>query len=167
MKNRKLTDNFSLYEFIESSLPKQAVDLNWQHIDQFSVNLHTWESLAVELQKIRNIINLEYRQGNGGREIALKLTSAFRCKEWELIRGRTGSSQHCVGVAADIQPLNCSNSLAVEIMQWLYSRHHSRHNGWNGGFAIKQPTYTQGGIIEKIGFLHYDLRGYPARWEYL
>ena len=166
MKNRKITDNFTLYELIESSLPQQAVDLNWQHIDQFSVNISLWESLASELQKLRNIINAEFKQGNGGREIAVKLNSAFRCKEWELFRGRTGSSQHCVGAAADIQPVNCSNRLAVEIMQWLYEKHYSREHGWPGGFAMSKPVYTQGGIIERVGFLHYDLRGFPARWQY-
>jgi len=163
--NRPITRNFSLYELIESSLPSVAVKLNWQNIDQFMVNLQQWEALAHYLQTIRNMINSEFRSGNGGNEIGVHLTSAFRCRQWEIRQKRNGSSQHCVGAAADIQPSRCSNRMAVDIMQWLHQRHWPRDSGHHGGFAIKHPTYRNG-IIILTGFLHYDLRGNVARWTY-
>jgi hypothetical protein len=164
MRNRKISHNFHLYEFIEAALPPQAVELNWEHISQFKEELYL--KLASELQKIRNQVNIEFRTGNAGNEIGLRITSGFRCLEWELLRGRTGTSQHCVGAAADVQPVGCSDRMAVEIMYWLWDQHWPRQTGWPGGFAMSKPIYTQGGIIERIGFLHYDLRGQVARWEY-
>lgn len=164
--DKKLTRNFSLYELIQSSLPPVAVQLNWKHIDEFMVNYNTWIKLADHLQAIRNMINSEFRIGNGDNEIGVHITSAFRCRKWEIRQKRNGSSQHCVGAAADIQPVGCSNRLAVDIMQWLYNKHWHRDGGHHGGFAIKQPTYTQKGTITLIGFLHYDLRGHVARWTY-
>lgn len=161
--NRKLTDNFTLHEFVEARLPKQGVDLNWKHYDQF--NESEYQKLANFLQDTRSLINDNFRHLNGGREIGLTITSGFRCREWELIRGRDGTSQHCVGEAVDIQPVFCSDGLAVDIMKWLYDLDWPRETGHVGGFAVKWPTYEKG-VVKKLGFLHYDMRGFVARWTY-
>lgn len=166
MNNERLSQNFTLYEFIEAQLPAHAVKLNWQNIAEFTPKQHLYRELANDLQKIRNMINAEFRAGNGNREIGLRITSGVRCRQWELTRGRTGTNQHTVGAAADIQPVNCTQSMAIDIMYWLYTKYWPRENGWPGGFAMSKAIFTQGGIIERIGFIHFDKRPQVARWEY-
>ena len=161
--NRKLTNNFSLYEFIEAQLPPEAIALNWKHISEFKEAEYV--KLANFLQSLRNSVNQQFRAENGGREIGMRITSGFRCKAWEHLRKRSGDSQHTIGAAADIQPTNCSPELAIKIMDYLYKKYYSRTTGHFGGFAIKRPDIEKGKII-RIGFLHYDLRGWTARWEY-
>lgn len=160
--NRKITDNFSLYEFIEATLPAEAVALNWKHISEFREA--EFIKLANFLQSLRNSINQQFRAENNGNEIGLRITSGFRCKAWERLRKRSGDSQHTIA-AADVQPTNCSPQLAVKIMDHLCKKYHPRTTGHFGGFAIKRPDIENGRIL-RIGFLHYDLRGWTARWEY-
>lgn len=162
LPNLKLTANFSLYEFIEAQLPPEAVELNWQHINEMD-----WpriEQLANFLQNLRNDMNQVWRAANGGREIGIQITSGFRCKAWELIRKRPGSSQHCTA-AVDIQPTGCPPEMAAEILRY-YHKKYKTGNGWFGGLAIKDPEYDKSGRILKVGFLHFDQRGYNARWQY-
>lgn len=160
--NQKLTANFSLYEFIEATLPKEAVAMNWKHINEFREA--EFIKLANFLQSLRNSINQQFRAENNGNEIGLQITSGFRCKAWEHFRKRSGNSQHTIA-AADIQPTNCPPQLAVKIMDYFFKKHNPRTGGHFGGFAIKRPEIKDGKII-RIGFLHYDLRGWVARWEY-
>jgi hypothetical protein len=161
--NEKLTDNFWLYEFIEA-LPPKGTEMNWKHIDEFS--LSRCRMVAKQLQRRRNLINQVFKERNDGLEIGLKITSGFRCKAWEKYRKRDGNSQHTMSWAADVQPVNCSDELAVEIMQWLYKIDNPRNSdGHQGGFAIKLPTREKGNITS-IGFLHYDCRTGMARWNY-
>jgi len=161
--NRKITANFSLYEFIEAQLPNIAVDLNWKHINE--MNIRNYEFLAGFLQTLRDDINQTYQKHNNNKAINLTVTSGFRCKEWEHTRKRTGESQHCVGAAADVQPTNCSLKLSAKIMNDYYKLF-SPSTGWHGGFAIKLPEYDSKGNVLKPGFLHFDLRGSYARWTY-
>lgn len=160
--NKKLTDNFWLYEFIEANLPPEGIKMNWDNIDQFSEKEAL--KMAEFLQKIRELINIVFRDKNGNQEIGIRITSGWRCKEWELFRNRSGKSQHVI-CAADIQPTNCSNELAVEIIKYLYHVFSPRETGHKGGFAIKEPTYKDGQIVA-VGFAHFDLRKSVARWEY-
>lgn len=162
--NIKLTDHFWLYEFIEGrALPRKAIELNWKNIDQF--NIEDAREEAKFLEGIREVTNLVFQPKNGGQEIGVRINSGWRCKEWELIQGRSGKSQH-VKIASDIVPTNCSNELAVEIINHLYHIYSPRTTGHKGGFAIKKPTYTDGNIVS-VGFVHFDRRkDKNARWEY-
>jgi len=164
LPDRSLTRNFRLYEFIESALPFQAVWLNWKYINEFQE--HEYQRLAEYMQCVRNMINAEFRQGNGGNEIGIRVTSGFRCLAWEMIRNRPGTSQHTVLAAADIQPTGCRPAMAVEILAWLFQKYSPISHGHKGGFAIKNPTLDANGKILSVGFAHFDLRAQVARWEY-
>ena len=164
IEDSQVTRSFRLYEFIEASLPVLAVKLNWKHINEFKQG--EFQRLAEHLQCVRNVVNAEFRQGNGGREIGMRVTSGFRCLAWEILRGRPGTSQHTVLAAADIQPTGCPPLMAVEIIAWLNQKYGPRKTGHMGGFAIKKPTYNSQGKVVAVGFAHFDLRGYVARWEY-
>jgi hypothetical protein len=163
LPNEKLTLNFTLYEFIESQLPFQGVQMNWANISDFRKDRA--KRLCELMETKRTLINNVFRQKNGGKEIGLRFTSAFRSVEWERFRGRSGDSQHTQSWGGDVQPTNVSDELAVQILEYLYSIDNDRATGHLGGFAIKKPEYKNGKII-KIGFLHYDLRGTVARWTY-
>jgi uncharacterized protein YcbK (DUF882 family) len=104
--NNKLTKNFYLYEFIEAQMPFEAIALNWKYIENEEVQ--QIERIALEVQKLRNLINLEIKSDLGFPEIGLRITSGYRCKEWELMQKRSGNSQHVTGGAVDIQAINCS-----------------------------------------------------------
>jgi hypothetical protein len=164
--NIKLTPNFWLYEFIEASPSnnQQFKNIAWKNIGEF--NADNVIRLAQFLQSKRDYVNNMFRAENSGREIGLKITSAFRPVEWELLQKRSGNSRHTKTDAADIQPINCTPTLAVKIMKHLESIDSPLDTGHQGGFAVKHPTYDKKGNIQLIGFLHYDLRGTVARWTY-
>jgi hypothetical protein len=164
LENIQLTPNFRLYEFIEGiNLPYEAIQLNWQNIDDFS--LQKCRMIAELMQEKRAYINRVFRTKNKGKEIKIIVLSGFRCLAWERIRNRDGNSQHVQSWAADIQPDNCSDELAVEIIAHLRDKEWDIRLGHKGGFAIKEPAYKNG-QIETIGFAHYDMRPNPARWNY-
>ncbi len=163
LKNRNLSENFTLYEFIEARLPIEGVTLNWKNINEF--RQQEYMKLAQVLQDVRYTVNSAFRAENKNKDIGLLITSGFRCKAWELIRGRNGTSQHTVAAAADIQPLGCSDELSAKIMKFLYDMEWHRERGHQGGFAVKWPTY-QGGKMITRGFVHYDTRKAVARWTY-
>jgi len=159
LPDRKLTKNFSLYEFIEGQLPPQAIELNWRHLNE--MDLAKIEQAAQHAQTIRDLINQEFKSDLSHKEIGLRITSGFRCRAWELAQGRSGNSQHTIA-AYDCQPTNCSNEQAVGILAWLHNRF---KRTYVGGLAIKKPTVEKGKYT-KVGFIHFDFRGHVARWEY-
>jgi hypothetical protein len=153
--NNKLTRNFWLYEFIESKLPDEAIALNWQNINTDIVQ--NIEKIALEAQRIRNTLNANFKSDLKFPELGVRITSGYRCKEWELIRKRTGLSQHTTGGAIDLQVINCSRNQAIELQKWVYEQ----YKDWQGGLAIK---WNEG---ESIGFVHIDGRTTgAARWVY-
>ena len=164
LPNFMLTTNFSRFEVIEgTNLSRLAIELNWKNIKEYDEVRFT--KLLLQMEVVRSLINILYISDiDKNKEIGLRITSGFRCKEWELIRGRSGLGQHPLG-AVDIQPTNCGNSQAITIMKHLYNIFWPRQNGFRGGFAIAEPTYKDG-RIEKIGFLHFDNRNEIARWIY-
>lgn len=159
IQNRKLTHNFDLYEFIEGKLPKEGVAMNWKNIAQ--MDLKKIEEAAKHAQSIRDLINKEFLSDTKSPEIGLQINSGWRCREWELKQGRSGNSQHVIA-AYDAVPTNCSLSQASSIIGWLY---HRFSRSYNGGFAIKKPTF-ENGKMTLPGFVHFDFRGHMARWEY-
>lgn len=159
LENRKLAKHFSLYEFIEGKLPSEAISLNWKNIDQ--MDLDKIQEAAEHAEYIRELINKEFKSDMGASEIGLQINSGWRCKEWELIRGRSGNSQHTIA-AYDAVPINCSYKQAAEIIEWL---HYKFYRHYNGGLAIKKPK-IENGNFKSAGFIHFDFRGVKARWTY-
>jgi hypothetical protein len=156
--DRQITKNYTLYEFIEGQLPEAGKVMNWKNIAQ--MDIAAIERAAVHAQSIRDLINKEFKSYNDYKEIGLRITSGWRCKEWELHQKRSGNSQHVIA-AYDAQPINCSKMQAAEIIAWLLVR----FKNYAGGLAIKKPTFANSQIVS-VGFIHFDFRSSPARWEY-
>jgi len=162
--NILLANNFRLYEFIEAhpSNSEKFKRIAWKNIEEF--NFENSRKGASFLQSLRGYINRVFQDNNDGHEIAIRITSAFRPVEWEKLQGRSGDSIHTLSLAWDIQPVNCSLRLAVQIMKHLENIHWSLDEGHQGGFAVKRPTYNGSRII-LAGFIHYDM-GRKRRWYY-
>jgi len=158
IENRKLTSHFMLYEFLEAQMPDEAVALNWKYITEDTV--YRSEIIALELEKVRKLVNDNFKSDIGFHEIGLRITSGYRCIEWELLRDRSGNSQHTI-MAVDLQPVRCSRELAVKILHFIYVKY---NHFWSGGLAIKNPS-KQGSIL-LVGFVHLDMRDKKARWKY-
>ena len=159
IENFKLSENFTLYEFIEGiNMPEEAIELNWENIDE--LNIDEAIQIAERVQKERDYVNEVFQEENGGVEIGFAITSGFRCLEWEHSQGRSGNGMHPKSKAMDIIPINVNKKLGDKIIKHLYTRNKSRQNGWYGGFAIKEPT------PKSVGFVHYDNRREVARWMY-
>ncbi len=163
LPNKKLSPHFSRWEIIEgAALPREAIKMNWDNIKQYSDE--PFEPLLEDMEAIRSLINILYKTHNRGREIGMRVTSGWRCRQWELQRGRSGNSQH-VRAAIDFQPSNCSDQLAVEIMSRMHEIFWAREDGYPGGYAIAYPK-RHGNVLKTLGFLHFDRRGQVARWKY-
>jgi len=147
----KLTANFSLNEFIDGEMPKEAIKMNYDLIsDEQRKNIGL---IAEELQKLRDKTKAEF----GSKFTGFKITSGLRQKAWELKQKRSGNSQHVKGWAVDFQPI-CSNEDYLIIFYWVFKQ----LENFNGGVAQKKPNLKAG----LKGFIHLDLRGSRARWEY-
>ena len=153
--NHKLTPHFTLFEYVEGTLPQRAIDLNWKNIAQCDLNKAIL--LLQKIEQVRADINANFVTDNPqGGEIGLNITSGWRCKEWELLQGRSGNGQHPIA-AVDVVPSNVSKKLSGEIMAYLEKKY---WRTWGGGFAIKKPTSIT------TGFAHFDNRADKARWYY-
>jgi uncharacterized protein YcbK (DUF882 family) len=134
----KLTANFKLEEFLESdfySEDQQAKVLK-SYEQNKSVLLPAIKNLAIQLQVLRDHLN-----------IPIVINIAYRPEWYELSRGRSGTSQHCLGLAADI-----SSSLpTIKVREAIEQ-------------LIKEGKMDQGGIGKYSTFVHYDTRGVKARW---
>lgn len=162
--NKNLTKNIKLYEVIGgATVPPEGNALAWRHIAEF--NEARMQVICNRVQEVSDLVNSTFKVRNGNKRITFIVGSGFRPRAWELLRNRSGASRHVQSDALDVIPGNCSARLAVEIIQWLNTRYSPVVGGWNGGFAIKEPTY-KGKRIIKIGFAHFDNRGVVARWTY-
>ena len=147
----KLTANFSLQEFIDGEMPKEAIKMNYDLIcEEQKKNIGL---IAIELQKLRDKTKAEF----GSKFSGFKVTSGLRQKAWELKQKRSGNSQHVKGWAVDFQPI-CANEDYLIIFYWIFKQ----LENFNGGVAQKKPNLKAG----LKGFIHLDLRGSRARWEY-
>ncbi len=163
--DRKLTNNFSLYEFIEAKHNRQAVAMNWNNIHEMNIALFE-KVVAPFFQTLRHRINQNFKSDTGADQIGITITSGWRCVEWEVFKKRSGKGQHPIG-AGDGQPSNCSPEMAVEIIAWVKAEYWPNKTGHNGGFAIKEPTYDpKSGELIKAGFFHFDFRNGSVRWLY-
>jgi len=159
LKDKQLTENFSLYEMIEGQLPEAGKLMNWQHISEMDIDKIT--IAAKHAQKMRDLINANFKSDTGAAEIGYKITSGWRCRAWEKHQGRSGNSQHVIA-AYDAQPSNCSMRQSSEIIGWLKKQFEA---DYKGGLATKLPSFSKGMMIT-AGFIHFDFRGTKARWTY-
>jgi len=133
---KQLTQNFKLKEFLISDF----YNFEQQKAVLKSVSypiLQNIHDLADNLQVLRSYLNQP-----------ISINIAYRPLWWELQQGRSGTSQHVKGKAADI---------VIEGMETkkIYLKIES---------LIKQGKMLQGGLGIYPTFIHYDIRNYKARW---
>lgn len=154
----RLQTNYTLHEFLEgSNMPQQAIDMNYE---QLTVEqLCKIGMIAFELQKVRDRAKARF----GDRLRGLRIVAGLRQKMWELLRDRSGNSEHVEGWAVDVQPI-CDDEDYAEIFDWIFND----NKDWFGGLA--KANYNIGKKVaikdKKYGFIHFDLRGIIARWVY-
>lgn len=148
----KLQPNYSLHEFLEgTALSKQAIDMNYELLTV--EQLCKIGMIAYKLQDLRNKTLAEF----GVKFKGFRITAGLRQKQWELMRKRSGNSQHVQGWAVDIQPI-CDVKDYAQIFNWVFKS----QSGFFGGLA-QSPFDLQ---KNSFGFIHLDLRGEVARWTY-
>lgn len=98
--------------------------------------------LVARLQALRSLV---------GRPIYIN--SGCRCKKHNAAVGGVPDSQHLFGRAADVV-LTQGGMDSIELAYLL-------------SMAKRPDLFAHGGIgvYERAGFLHLDVRGYPARWS--
>ena len=94
--------------------------------------------LAGELQKLRTYLDRP-----------IKINSAYRCESHNRAIGGVSNSQHVKGNASDV----VISSLSPKEVYTLFDKL------MDGGFI------AQGGLGLYNTFVHYDTRGYEARWS--
>lgn len=140
-RDRSLTANFTLKEFIETSTASDELKaLAWGSLTQEHV--YNAYALASRLQLIR-----DYLSWRAGEDVPLIITSGFRPKNWEHSQGRSGNSRHTNLEAADF------NSPVIDISS-IYS-------------AVETLMITGGrGLNVEQDFVHYDIRPNKVSWSY-
>lgn len=134
--NKQLTKNFKLGEFLTSKFYNRHQQRKvLQSVDyRILENIH---ELADNLQVLRDVI---------GKPISINI--GFRPKWWELEKGRSGNSKHTKGQAVDI----VVSGMTPFKVSWAIEE------------LIDEGKIKQGGLKAYNTFVHYDIRGYNARW---
>jgi len=134
--NKQLTQNFKLGEFLTSKFydKDQQKKVLKSVTHPILANIH---ELADNLQVLRDEINNP-----------IHINIAYRPLWWELQNGRSGNSQHVKGKAADIRVDGMSPRILFDIIERLQDK----------------GKMTKGGMKAYTTFLHYDIRGFNARW---
>lgn len=134
----KLTKNFSLHEFIYSKFfdeeQQKRVVFDFYNDDEL---LHNIQKLANQLQVLRNYLN---------RPITINIS--YRPKWYELLKGRSGKSQHTFAKAADIKIKGLTPMEVHAAIEYL----------------IFKGDMLEGGLGLYNTFVHYDIRKNKARW---
>ncbi|MDB4541697.1 D-Ala-D-Ala carboxypeptidase family metallohydrolase [bacterium] len=100
---------------------------------------HNMVKVANQLQTLRNYI---------GKPI--QVNSAYRSEEYNASIGGVKNSQHIMGRAADIVIKGMTPIEVSKVIEEL----------------IDKGDILQGGIGIYSSFVHYDIRGNKARWDY-
>ncbi|MDC6364709.1 MULTISPECIES: D-Ala-D-Ala carboxypeptidase family metallohydrolase [Flavobacteriaceae] len=97
------------------------------------------KQLAENLQIVRDIL-----------EEPININSGYRSEAHNTIVGGVKNSQHLLGKAADISMKNYTSKELAVIFENL----------------IREGKIQQGGVGLYNGFVHYDIRGTRARWNF-
>lgn len=137
--NEKLTTNFSLWEFLESRFftPDQQAKV----YRDYSANEHL---LRPEMEKLAK--NLQVLRDWLGASVSINIS--YRPKWYEIEKGRSGNSQHCLGRAADIVVKGYTPEQVQDAIEQL----------------IEDGKMKEGGLGRYDTFTHYDVRPNKARW---
>tara|TARA_B110000211_G_C13822478_1_gene439880 strand:+ start:73 stop:453 length:381 start_codon:yes stop_codon:yes gene_type:complete len=100
---------------------------------------HNMVKVANQLQTLRNFLNKP-----------IHINSAYRSEEYNASIGGVSNSQHIMGRAADIVVKGMTPIEVSEVIEDL----------------IKKGDMLQGAIGIYSSFVHYDIRGTKARWDY-
>ena len=101
--------------------------------------LHNTKELAENLQVLRNVL-----------QEPIQINSSYRTLEWNDKCGGTITSQHLVAKAADIASRRLDPLDIAETIEYL----------------IEIGEMKEGGIGIYNSFIHYDIRGTKARWDF-
>lgn len=133
----KLSKNFDLKEFLESVFfndeQQEKVYESFSNDEALLINA---TELAKNLQVLRNKVG------------AVSINIAYRPKWYELLKKRSGNSQHTKLKAADIKVKGMRPSEVHAIIENL----------------IKEGKMKEGGLGLYSTFVHYDIRNTKARW---
>ena len=134
--DKQITQNFKLGEFIISKFYDERQQKKViQSVDTSALeNIH---KLANNLQFLRNKLNAP-----------IIINIAYRPLWYELEMGRSGTSQHVFGKAADIKVVRYTTRQVYDTIEKL----------------IDNGDMLQGGLGYYPSFIHYDLRRTKARW---
>lgn len=94
--------------------------------------------LFVNLQRLRNYLGK-----------AIHINSGYRTPAYNTSIGGATNSQHLVAKAADIQVVGFEPAEIAKVIEG----------------KIKNGEMWQGGLGVYKTFVHYDIRGYKARWK--
>jgi uncharacterized protein YcbK (DUF882 family) len=135
----KLTNNFSLKEFIESRFYDVKTQKKvWESYEKDKDELlPEIQKLANQLQFIRDYL-----------DAPVNINIAYRPKWYEISKGRKGNSQHCLGKACDIHTEETNPLDLYSLIEDL----------------ISKGEILQGGLGKYSTFTHYDIRKTKARW---
>lgn len=124
----QITDNFYYYEFecLGTACCGRTRAIN--------------TTLVKDLQLFRNFLVTR----TSSSEAVIKPSSGFRCIAYEHSKNRSGSSQHCLGHAADLTFPNLQFREAWEHMEHFLSTHQCCFNGV--------------GLYPQRRFIHIDMR---------
>lgn len=100
---------------------------------------HNVQKLANQLQALRDHLKKP-----------IKINSGYRSPKHNNTIGGSKNSQHKLGKAADIKVKGISSRILYGIIENL----------------INSSDMLQGGLGLYNGFVHYDIRGSRARWDY-
>lgn len=104
------------------------------------------------LQPIRDKVNAQFPEYGG--KIGIRPLSWWRPKRWEILRKRSGGSQHVFGHGVDFIVTGVKSEDYDKIMLWIWND----IRDWNGGLARLYKN-------KRWSFIHIDL-GKKRRWEY-
>ena len=136
----QLTKNFNIDEFIYSRFYNQEQQ-NRVVFDFYNDAelLNQAQKLAIQLQVLRNYLNT-----------SISINISYRPRWYELEKGRSGNSQHCLGKAVDIKVKGFTPKQVYEAIEHL----------------INEGLMLQGGLGLYNSFIHYDIgfNGKKRRW---
>jgi len=135
---KQLTENFNLSEFLYSKwFDKRTQALVIKIYNETNSIQHNIQKLANQLQTLRNELG-----------VPVIINIAYRPVFYEVSKGRSGTSQHTLGKAADITAQGLKPKYVAAKIEEL----------------ISSGDMLQGGLGIYDTFVHYDIRKTHARW---